>query len=199
MSGSAPQSTDNTGGEVVEAEIVETVPEEGPRPEDLGLELPGDPDQAVDVLLKELGTARSEATTYLEDLRRVAADFDNFRKRKVREQSDQVGRASQRVVESLLPVLDSFDAAFTHEPQTPTEEKLVAGMRSTYQQLLDILSREGLAVIQTIGEPFDPEVHEAVTTSAEGDGELWVTAELRRGYLLGGRVLRPALVAVGNA
>ncbi len=198
MSTAVPDSRDDAG-EVVSAEIVEAGEATPPRAEDLGLSLPEDPAAAVPMLLSEVATARTEATTYLEDLRRVAADFDNFRKRKLREQSDQVGRASQRVVEALLPVLDSFDAAFTHDPQTPTEEKLVAGMRSTYQQLLEILRGEGLDIIQTIGEPFDPEVHEAVTTSAEGDGELWVTAELRRGYLLRGRVLRPALVAVGDA
>ena len=187
--------------EVVTAEIVETTGDDAgvPDPHELGIELPDDPDAAVPFLLRELATSREEATSYLEDLRRVAADFENFRKRKLREQAEHVERASQRVVEALLPVLDSFDAAFTHEPQTPGEEKLVAGIRSTYHQLLDILGREGLEVIQTIGEPFDPEVHEAVTTTAEGDGELWVTAEMRRGYLLKGRVLRPALVAVGDA
>ncbi len=166
---------------------------------DLGIDLPSDPDEARRVLLQEVARARGDAGDYLSDLRRVAAEFENYRKRVTRERQEVVERAAQRVVESVLPVLDSFDAAFTHEPQTPTEEKLVAGMRSTYHQLVDVLRKEGLEPIDALGEPFDPEVHEAVASAAEGDGSLVVSDELRKGYRLRGRVIRPALVAVDHA
>lgn len=193
--------------DVIEGEIVVEPAPDGPivdepsaiEPLELGIDLPDDPEQAVEMLLEEVEASRTEATAYLADLRRVAADFDNYRKRTLREQTTLVERAGQRVVESLLPVLDSFDAAFTHEAQTPSEEKLLGGVRSTYEQLVDVLRREGLEPIAALGEPFDPEVHEAVSTLASGDGDLVVAAELRRGFRLRGRVLRPALVTVDHA
>jgi molecular chaperone GrpE len=161
----------------------------------MGVDLPDDPDDAVEVLLAALHDARAEAGTYLDDLRRVAADFDNFRKRAIRDQQTIVDRAAERVLSSMLPVLDSFDAALAIEATTEAEEKLLRGMRSTHAQLMDVLTKEGLEPIPTVGEPFDPEVHEAVMTSG-GDGPLLVSRELRRGYRLRGRVLRAALVAL---
>ncbi len=186
-------------GEVVEGEVVADGDLAILEAADLGIDLPADPDEARQVLLQEVARARGDAGDYLGDLRRVAAEFENYRKRTTRERQEVVERAAQRVVENVLPVLDSFDAAFTHDPQTPTEEKLVAGMRSTYHQLVDVLRKEGLEFIPALGEPFDPEVHEAVTGPAEGDGTLMVSDELRRGYRLRGRVIRPALVAVDHA
>ncbi len=180
-------------GEVVEGDVVAL------EPADLGIDVPDDPEEARRVLLGEVAEARRDAASNLDDLRRVAAEFDNYRKRIARDRHDIVDRAAQRVVESILPVLDSFDAAFTHDPQTPTEEKLVAGMRSTYDQLVDVLRKEGLEPIAALGEPFDPEVHEAVASAADGDGSLVVSGELRKGYRLRGRVIRPALVAVDHA
>ncbi|MEX1004847.1 MAG: nucleotide exchange factor GrpE [Acidimicrobiia bacterium] len=164
----------------------------------LGLELPEDADEAVQVLLGAVHDARTEAGTYLDDLRRVAADFDNFRKRAIRDQQTIVDRAAERVLSAMLPVLDSFDAALAIEPSTETEHQLLRGMRSTHGQLMDVLGREGLEAIPAVGEAFDPEVHEAVMTSG-GDGPLVVANELRRGYRLRGRVLRAALVALEDA
>ncbi|HSG78194.1 MAG TPA: nucleotide exchange factor GrpE, partial [Acidimicrobiia bacterium] len=159
------------------------------------IDLPEDPDAAIAVLTDALQTAHGTSAAYLDDLRRLAADYENFRKRAVRERSEIIDRSSQRLVEALLPVLDSFDGAFAHDPQSPAEENLVAGVRGTYHQMMDILGKEGLAAISAQNELFDPEVHEAV--SGGGDGELVVIAELRRGYTLKGRVIRPTLVAVG--
>jgi len=167
-------------------------------PEELGLELPVDPDETRRILLRELAFARAEADEYLDNLRRLAADFENYRKRVERDQVENVKRASERIVAALLPVLDSFDAAFAFEAQTPAEEKLLEGFRSTYQQLLDALRREGLEVIPAVGRPFDPAIHEAVAAPAGGDGELVVVEELRRGYMLHDRVIRPALVRVDH-
>lgn len=192
--------TDELMSELPEIEIVESdEPSAGdatssPSPADLGIELPGDPDEAVAMLVYHVAAARSAADNHLDDLRRMAADFDNFRKRALRDQGLQTQRASERVVSSMLPVLDSFDAALVLEPGTETESKMLAGMRSTYDQLMTVLTREGLSVIEAVGAPFDPEVHEAVMSS--GDGPLVVSQELRRGYKLGDQVLRAALVAL---
>jgi molecular chaperone GrpE len=162
----------------------------------LDLELPEDPAEAVEVLTEVLLEARTEAAGYLDHWQRVAAEFDNFRKRSQREHTEIVSRAAERVLVGLLPTLDSFDAAVAFEAETEKEEKLLAGMHGTLTQLLTALQAEGLEPIQALGAEFDPELHEAVQVD-EGSGTMVVTRELRRGYLLNGRVLRAALVAVG--
>jgi molecular chaperone GrpE len=162
----------------------------------LAVDLPEDPADAVQVLIKALHEAQESEAARLDDLQRVAAEFENFRKRELRDQQEMTARASQRIVAALLPVLDSFDGAFGHEAQSPTEEQLLSGVQSTFHQLMEVLGREGLAAIPTEGESFDPTVHEAV--SGGGGDNLVVTGEMRRGYTLGGRVLRPALVAIAT-
>ena len=189
-------------GEVADSvEIVDDVVllEAGPTAHDLGLELPEDPDEAQALLLRELSEARQEAGEQLEMLQRVAADFDNYRRRVERDQAENVERASQRVIESLLPTLDAFDAATAFEPQSPTEQKTFDGMVSTRAQMLETLAREGFEPIAAAGEHFDPKVHEAVSGPAGGEGDLVVDAELRRGYVMRGRVIRPSLVTVKHA
>ncbi len=175
--------------DVLEEAVVGEVVDETSLPD-----LPKDPTEAIAILRSALAEARQAEASLLDDLQRVAADFENFRKRALRDQLETVEHASQRVVEALLPVLDSFDAAFSHESRTPGEEHLLAGIRGTFHQLMSVLESEGLAVIPAEGEAFDPEVHEAV--SGGGGDNLVVTGEMRRGYTLAGRVIRPALVAV---
>ncbi len=188
--------TNDDAVDVVEAEVVDG----GAAvftPAALGLDLPEDPSAREAEMLREIAATRSEASDYLETLQRVAAEFDNYRKRVERDQTDTVLRASQRLVESMLPTLDAFDAALGYETQTPAEEKILDGMRGTHAQLMDTLEREGFAAIEAEGHPFDPAVHEAV--AGGGNGDLVVSKELRRGYTLQGRVVRPALVMVGEA
>src|SRR5688572_26835258 len=182
---------------IVEAEPVDEEPAASAiDPESLGLDLPEDPAEAMAVVLEALVQARMDADRYLDDLRRVAADFENYRKRIQREMAAMVERASERVVREMLPVLDSFEAALAVEPKTEAEEKLLVGIRNTYDLLLDVLVKEGLEPIETWDAPFDPTVHEAVVTTGEGTGTLRVAQDLRRGYKLHGKVLRAALVAV---
>lgn len=191
------EHTDNQMDEhEVQAEVVLDESETHPTAEDLGLDLPEAPEEAVDYLLLRLKEARDEATSYLGDLKRVAADFDNYRRRALREQNETTQRAAERVVAELLPALDSFDAALAVEASTDSEEKLLAGMHRTQDQILTILRGQGLDIIPTVGEYFDPEVHEAVMSPTEGEGRLVVTEELRRGYRLKDRLVRPALVAL---
>lgn len=167
-------------------------------PHVLGLELPEDREAAVQLLLTELTGAREEAGLYLADLQRVAADFDNFRKRMLRDQAENIERASQRVVIGLMPTIDTLEAALITEAETPAEKKLLDGVRGTLNLLLDTLAKEGLEAVPTVGSEFNPEVHEAVLAPEPGNGRLIVTQEMRRGYTLKGRLLRAALVAVDH-
>jgi molecular chaperone GrpE len=186
---------DNTG-EAVPAEVVDG--DEKIDARDLGLELPDDSGQAIQMLLRTIAALRLEAGSYLEDLQRVAADFDNYRKRVLREQAQNVERAAERVTRHLLPALDSLDAALATDADSPAAERVLDGVRGTRTLLLDILANEGLRPIPAVGLPFDPGVHEAAVAPSEGEGTLIVTTEMRRGYTLHGRVLRAALVAVDH-
>jgi molecular chaperone GrpE len=188
----------DNGAETPDQVVEATYPveaEQTPDPHSLGLELPADKDEAIDLLLVELATARDEATSYLDDLKRVAADFDNYRKRSTREGAAMLDRATEKVVQSLMPVLDTFDAALGAQPGSEGEQQLYSGMLNTREQLMTSLKELGLEVIATLGEQFDPEVHEPVG-APEGNGQLIVADELRRGYRLNGKVLRAALVTL---
>lgn len=169
-----------------------------PTPESLGLTLPDDPDEAQLILLRELAEAREEAGDLLGNLQRVAAEFDNHRKRTERDQVENVQRASQRVIESLLPALDSLDAALEIEATTETETRMLEGMRGTQILILDTLARDGFAPIEAVGAPFDPALHEAISVNP-GEGDQIVDKEVRKGYVMRGRVIRPSLVIVGHA
>src|SRR5690554_1010601 len=194
--GMTEKRTETEQDQVVEADAVVDDADREPTAHDLGLVLPEDPEEAVRYLLRKVQEAREEASSYLDDLKRVAADFDNYRRRATREIGEATQRAAERLVTELFFVLDTFDAALAFEPTTEAEEKLLAGMHRTREQLLTILNDQGLEIVPSVGEPFDPEIHEAVMAPNEGSGRLVVKEELRRGYRLKGRLVRPALVAV---
>ena len=146
-------------------------------------------------------TARlvAERDEYLDHLRRLQAEFENYRKRVRRENDELRLRAGEDVVESLLPVVDNMgralEAAAQHE-----EGQLIAGLQLVAGQLDDALAAHGLAEVPTaVGDPFDPTVHDAVMTQASEDhDEGAVVQVLERGYLLHGRLLRPAKVVVAR-
>jgi molecular chaperone GrpE len=163
----------------------------------LDVDLPDDPARALDVLAEHLVEARSEAASHLADLQRLAADYENYRKRSERDRDGMIASAARRVSEALLPVLDSLDAAAASHPETPGEERFRSGLTSTRDQLISVLASEGVHPIDVAeGDEFDPTIHEAV--SGGGDGHLIVTSVMRRGYRVGDRLLRPAMVAVAS-
>lgn len=131
-------------------------------------------------------------------LQRVQAEFENFRKRTMRDQTAQLERATERLVEQLLPVLDSFELAVLNIPEGDLDDaaaKLRKGVELVYAELLGVLEKAGLERLEAHGRAFDPEEHEAVMREGEGDV---VTEVMRTGYRLKGRVLRPAMVKVGG-
>jgi molecular chaperone GrpE len=143
--------------------------------------------------------ARAEADQYREHLQRLQAEFDNYRKRVLREQTSAVEMAAQPVIRRLLEVLDDFDLALMHAQDRPDFDRFLHGVELVYAKLLDTLRAEGLERMDAQGTPFDPEKHEALMQSGDGDGEPVVADVLRPGYTLKGRVLRPAGVRVERA
>lgn len=144
----------------------------------------------------ELDAARAEAAQYREHLQRLQAEFDNYRKRVLREQTSAVELAAQPVLRRLLEVLDDFDLALMHAEDRPDFDRFLHGVELVYAKLLDTLRAEGLERMDVEGKPFDPELHEALMQSGDGDGDPVVADVLRPGYTLKGRVLRPAGVRV---
>jgi molecular chaperone GrpE len=144
----------------------------------------------------ELGRTRSEAHEYLSHLQRLQAEFDNYRKRVLREQTQAVELASEPVMRRLLEVLDEFELALMAAERQPDFETFLKGVKLVFAKLADSLRSEGLQRIDAEGKPFDPELHEALMQSGAGDGEPVVAEVLRPGYTLRGRVLRPAGVRV---
>ena len=144
----------------------------------------------------ELERVRGEAAEYLDHLRRLQAEFDNYRKRTLKQQTHAVELAAQPVVTRLLEVLDDFELALMAAEQQPDFEKFRKGVELVFAKLVDALRAEGLQRMEAEGTPFDPEQHEALMQTGEGDGELVVADVLRPGYTLKGRVIRPAGVRV---
>jgi molecular chaperone GrpE len=146
----------------------------------------------------ELARARAEAAEYLEHLQRLQAEFENYRKRILREQTRAVEMAGEGLVRRLLEVLDEFELALISHDRD-TEDRFVQGVQIIYAKLMDTLKAEGLERIEAEGKPFDPELHEALLQAdGEQEGEPYVADVLRTGYTLRGRVLRPAGVKVGR-
>jgi molecular chaperone GrpE len=168
-----------------------------------GVDPAGDADRAEDSSATEgaevagdLESARGEAAQYLDHLRRLQAEFDNYRKRVLKEQTDLAELAAMPVARRLLEVLDDFELALMAADETHDFEKFVKGVELVYAKLADALKAEGLERIPAEGAAFDPELHEALMQTGDGDGEPVVADVLRPGYTLKGRVLRPAGVRV---
>jgi len=139
---------------------------------------------------------QSEVDEYRAHLQRLQAEFDNYRKRVLREQTSAVELAAEPVMRRLLEVLDDFQLALMHAGDDVDGDRLLKGVELVYAKLLDALQAEGLERIEAEGEPFDPSLHEALMQTGEGEGEPYVAEVFRPGYMLRGRVIRPAGVRV---
>ncbi len=164
----------------------------------------GDPRaEAGDVLLDDVAGLVAERDEYLGALQRMQADFENYRKRVLRQQEDQSARAALDLVGKLLPVLDTLDLAQAHLDTTagegsPSSEALA--LTQSRSLLIEALAKEGLERVDAANAPFDPVVHDAVAHApddggADGGGQV-VDEVLRAGYRWRGQVLRPAMVRV---
>ena len=149
-------------------------------------------------LEQEHSSLREEHETLRSQYMRIAADFDNFRKRQSRDQDDLRLQLICTTLSEILPVVDNFERARQQlEPQGAEAQALHRSYQGLYKQLVDVLKQLGVASMRVVGQAFDPTLHEAVSREpSEEHPEDVVTEELQRGYHLNGRVLRHALVKV---
>ncbi len=152
--------------------------------------------------LEELKQRAAKADENWERLLRTTADFDNFKKRAARERQEAVKYANESLLQKLVPALDSFDMAIaaTQANNADSVQSLQAGISMVYQQLKSALAEAGLEEVDATGKSFDPMVHEAVSqkeTDEVPEGQ--VVQQLRKGYKLKDRLLRPASVVVAKA
>jgi molecular chaperone GrpE len=148
-----------------------------------------------------LARLTAERDEYLAHLQRTQAEFDNYRKRMLRDQTAHLERATAGLIEQLLPVLDAFELALNSAGPISSEsgaDRLRKGVELVYGELLGALEKAGLERIEALGKPFDPEEHEAVMHVEGEGGDPGVRDVVRAGYRLKGRVLRPAMVKVAT-
>jgi molecular chaperone GrpE len=157
---------------------------------------PDKAEQAVAELEERLALLERERDEYLADLKRVAAEFDNFRKRIARDREAQAARAHEKLVKELLPVLDDLERALV-AAEEHEEAKLEEGVRLVHRELREALGKEGLVEIETDGS-FDPHVHEALLTQPSDRDDGAILEVIQKGYRLGDRVLRPARVVISQ-
>jgi molecular chaperone GrpE len=155
-------------------------------------------DQATPGDQQEIEALKKDRDNLYDRLLRKQAEFDNYKKRMDREKSEFMQFASSELIKELLNALDSFDLAIRNAAaEGEGGEKTLRGFELIYKQLQDTLTRFGLKPIEAKGKTFDPNFHQAVSTQATKDvEENTVIDEMRKGYTLNGRLLRPAMVSV---
>jgi molecular chaperone GrpE len=150
-------------------------------------------------LAPEVAQAIEERDQLRDRLLRTQAEFDNYRKRVERERLDTIERAAEAVLRDLLPVVDDLERALDAEAGNEAVASYRRGVELIHRQLMELLTRRGVKPIEAVGQDFDPHLHQAVASEpvpGARDGE--IVQELRRGYTLGDRLLRPAMVKVAQ-
>ena len=177
--------------EQVEAEVVEQAAEE---------EEPTEERDELEQAREELEEAKTQAAEYLDGWQRTRAEFSNYKKRQEADRVQMMMLANATLLRRLLPVLDDFERAMATLPMNLSQMTWIEGISLIKYKLDAIIESEGVKPVETEGQAFDPRYHEAVTyEEAEGYEDGQIIGEVQRGYMLGERVLRPALVRVAKA
>ena len=177
--------------EVLEPEVVEAEPVEEPQEEPC--------EEAQPEPADELAQAKAEAAEMRDQYLRLQAEWDNFRKRTAAERESEKVRASEKLVKDLIPVVDDLERALEHAQQAGDGGSLTAGVEAVTNKFLQILSKHKVEQIKAEGEPFDPMKHQAVGTQPDPTvPEETVVNVYQKGYQMGDRVLRPAMVVTST-
>lgn len=149
--------------------------------------------QQVETLTKEL---KDQQSKYLY----LYAEFETYKKRAIKERSDLIKFGYESISKELLSAVDNFERALEHADKTTDVKNLVLGIKMVHQQVKDTLSKFGIVPIETVGQKFDPEKHEAIAQDPSSDKQPGtITQEQQKGYTLHGRLLRPARVVVASS
>ena len=152
----------------------------------------------IEVLRGELEECKKIEDEYIDRIKRLQADYDNYRKRTIKEHLDHLKRANKDLIAKLLPIIDNFEMALkAAEGMSGKEAELYKGVKMIYDNLLELLKKENVSIIEPLGKEFDPKVCEAAVTEAVDDVEEGKVLEiLRKGYMIDDFVIRPAVVKV---
>jgi len=177
-------------------ELEEDVLEEDVLEEDLEVE---EQVEATCDCAEELEQLEREKVQLAQQLLRLKADFDNYRRRTQLQMEENIRDANRGLLQDLLPILDNFERALQSDHEAKVQDPFFQGMEMVYKGLMAALANHGLQPILAKGEPFDPNLHEAVAMEgSEGDAELLVLEQIQTGYLLHDKVLRHTKVLVGQ-
>ena len=169
--------------------------------EETGEGVPPEDDQVSEVerLTEELKLAKDTAESSMNKIKYLMADFDNYRKQMEKQLASRAESIKAELLLKFLGIRDDYLRALSVARQSKSEAVVIEGLEGILKNIDSLLSSEGVVEIETVGTPFDPNVHDAIAYSAREDlGENAVTAEIRKGYMLNGRVLRPSLVEVSK-
>ena len=152
----------------------------------------------IEVLRGELKECKEIEDEYMDRIKRLQADYDNYRKRTIKEHLEHLKRANKDLISKLLPIIDNFEMALKAARDLKGEEaELYKGVKMIYDNLMELLKKENVSIIEPLGEEFDPRVCEAAVTEAVDDAEEGRILEiLRKGYMIDDFVIRPAVVKV---
>lgn len=162
-------------------------------------EISAEPAEETNDLQAEVDRLQEEVENEQNKYLRLLADYENFKRRSAKDREEAEKFRSKALLSDLLPVLDNFERALAAEAENEKNESLLKGIRMVYNTLLEAVKREGLEEVKSVGEPFDPNIHQAVMQEKDDSQEPGtVLQEFQKGYTLKGRVLRPAMVKVNE-
>lgn len=166
--------------------------QESPVADSQAEELPEDSEELKKIVLEE----REKAERCLANWQRAQADFVNFKRRTEQERIENARFYNAKLIQNLLPVVDDFERAFDAIPPNSADAAWLEGIELVRRKLRAVIEAEGVCEIKALGESFDPAFHEAVCQAKGEDGK--VVEEIQKGYTLNDRVIRPAMVVVGE-
>ncbi|HGE71339.1 TPA: nucleotide exchange factor GrpE [Candidatus Poribacteria bacterium] len=156
-------------------------------------------EEEMALMQKELEEARMQTESAIDKMLRLAAEFDNYKKRSAKEHENIRKYASESIIKELLPIVDNFERAIQSANESRDFESFLEGVKLILNQIINLLEKEGVIPIKSVGEPFDPNFHEAVMHVDSDEYPANVVAEeYQKGYILKDRVIRPAMVAVSK-
>lgn len=157
-------------------------------------------EKEIEGLKKKVTEKEKEAKDHYDHLLRMAADFENYKKRAGKEKEEWAKFANEELMKAILPFIDNLERALTHaEKEGTTAKGVLEGLKLTHQQLLQAMGKFGLSPVESVGKPFDPSIHEAMmVVETDQDEPDHVVEEFRKGYLLNDRLLRAATVSVSR-